>query len=141
MRIKVVIRKDVDTLRQICSGPLKEKETVNNGCLVFVCDKKPLCLCLSQHTGSLTDVLACLVPSGIVWYLCLLLSLQDWSNPHRGPSPGHQWGQFKRKAAERSHPPPSDGRGVRHAQDQETSRQYVFFLLQFNLIQDLFNCS
>lgn len=45
-------------------------KTINNGCLIFSCNKKPLCLHLSQRTGNMTGFLTRLsVLSGILWYL------------------------------------------------------------------------
>lgn len=67
-----------------------------------------------------------------------LLTLQNRGHPHRGPSLGHQWGQSERKAIERGHPSPADGRGVRHPQDQKASRPYVSFLFCFLIRTDGF---
>lgn len=107
---------------------------VNNSCLVLFCNNQPLCLpvgVLAAGQFSWPDRWLrprrrrCLVYLVISVSFPALLTLQDRGHTYRGPCPGHKWGQPKRKTTEWSNPPPANGWGVRHPQDQETNRAYV----------------
>ena len=57
--------------------------------------------------------------------VCVCVCVQDWCYPCGRSYPGHQQREPEGEATQRGHPPPADGRGDGHPEDQETAGQWV----------------